>query len=375
MRISTPIISNKEDNVQNMTFTLSNTNYSIANSIRRTLLSDIPVVAFRTLPYTENMCNIIENTTRFNNEMTKQRLSCVPIHMKVSELPDNFDNLIVEINEKNDTFDLMHITTENFRIKDEESGQYMQQSKVSEIFPPSQLTGDYILFSRLRPKISEETSGEKLNLQAKMVVTTPKENGSFNVVSTCSYAFSPDTSLQQKAWSQKKKELEDNGLTQERIEFEKMNWYNHDAKRHSKKDSFDFIIESVGTYTNEELIRIACDVLIKKYVNLQSVINNGKLEIRNVSDENTMKGCFDITLENEDYTIGKCIEYILHEAFYQNGDLSYVGFLKPHPHESDSIIRIAFKKHEDKNESHVNAMFKQTVDTLIDLYETIQKEF
>ena len=84
MSIPTPIISNKEDNVQNMTFTLSNTNYSIANSIRRTLLSDIPVVAFRTLPYTENMCNIIENTTRFNNEMTKQRLSCVPIHMKVS---------------------------------------------------------------------------------------------------------------------------------------------------------------------------------------------------------------------------------------------------------------------------------------------------
>ena len=348
MSIPTPIISNKEDNVQKMTFTLSNTNYSIANSIRRTLLSDIPVVAFRTLPYTENMCNIIENTTRFNNEMTKQRLSCVPIHMKVSELPDNFDNLIVEINEKNDTFDLMHITTENFRIKDEESGQYMQQSKVSEIFPPSQLTGDYILFSRLRPKISEDTSGEKLNLQAKMVVTTPKENGSFNVVSTCSYAFSPDTSLQQKAWAQKKKELEDNGLTQERIDFEKINWYNHDAKRHSKKDSFDFIIESVGTYTNEELIRIACDVLINKYVNLQSVINNGKLEIRNVSDENTMKGCFDITLENEDYKIGKCIEYILHEAFYQNGDLSYVGFLKPHPHESDSIVRIAFKKHEIK---------------------------
>jgi DNA-directed RNA polymerase subunit L len=58
-----------------------------------------------------------------------------------------------------------------------------------------------------------------------------------------------------------------------------------------------------------------------------------------------MESCFDVILENEDYTIGKVVEYILYEKYYQ-GDksLSYCGFKKFHPHHTDSIIRVAFAK-------------------------------
>ena len=48
-------------------------------ALRRTILSDIPVVVFRTSPEEENNCIIDKNTTRFNNEIVKQRLSCIPI--------------------------------------------------------------------------------------------------------------------------------------------------------------------------------------------------------------------------------------------------------------------------------------------------------
>ena len=60
-------------------FTLSGVNVSLANAVRRTILSDVPLVVFRTTPNEKNKCNIITNTSRLNNEIIKQRLSCIPI--------------------------------------------------------------------------------------------------------------------------------------------------------------------------------------------------------------------------------------------------------------------------------------------------------
>ena len=61
--------------------------------------------------------------------------------------------------------------------------------------------------------------------------------------------------------------------------------------------------------------------------------------------ENNLSNSFDIILKNEDYTIGKVIESILyHDYFLNTQQLSYVGFIKVHPHDTDSIIRVAFVK-------------------------------
>ena len=50
-------------------FTLSGINVSLANAIRRIILSEIPLVVFRTTPNEQNKCNIIANTSRLNNEI------------------------------------------------------------------------------------------------------------------------------------------------------------------------------------------------------------------------------------------------------------------------------------------------------------------
>ena len=60
--------------------------------------------------------------------------------------------------------------------------------------------------------------------------------------------------------------------------------------------------------------------------------------------KSTIPNCFDIILENEGYTLGKVIEHLLHDKFYEKGKiLTYVGFQKPHPHIDTSLIRMAFK--------------------------------
>ena len=77
--MAAPKIANLKEEDGIMTFTISNLDVSYVNALRRTILTDIPTLAFKTTPYEENKANIIHNTSRLNNEIIKQRLSCIPI--------------------------------------------------------------------------------------------------------------------------------------------------------------------------------------------------------------------------------------------------------------------------------------------------------
>ena len=69
-----PRIDNISESGDILSFTLSGVNVSLANALRRTILSDIETVIFKTAPQEENNAIIYANTTRFNNEILKQRL-------------------------------------------------------------------------------------------------------------------------------------------------------------------------------------------------------------------------------------------------------------------------------------------------------------
>ena len=115
--MTTPLISDQHELKNVLQFTLSNVNYSMANAIRRTIMADIPCFVFKTTPYSESKCDITKNTSKFNNEIIKQRLSCIPIHLKDTSL--DVTNCTLVLNVKNDTNDIMYVTTEHFQIYDE----------------------------------------------------------------------------------------------------------------------------------------------------------------------------------------------------------------------------------------------------------------
>jgi len=121
-------ISARDENEGILTFTLSGINVSIANGLRRTILSDIPILAFKTFPHNENQANFVTNTSRFNNEILKQRLGCIPIHIPDLKMP--YNELLVEIHKKNDTNELMYVTTKDFRVKNTSSEKYLDESTV-----------------------------------------------------------------------------------------------------------------------------------------------------------------------------------------------------------------------------------------------------
>ena len=367
-------ISFKSETASTMHFTLDNTNVSIANGIRRTILSDIPTLTFNCFPHKNCDATFHVNTSRLNNEILKQRLSCIPIHITDHDLP--YSELVVEINMKNESENTIDLTTQYFKVKNEKTGKYLQDSVVKKIFPPCPITNDYILFARLRPKIVTIAPGEEISISAKMSLHIAEEDGSFNVASTCAYKFTPDKIKQDEAWQLKSSQLSSEEKTNELV---KQNWYNNEGLRYYKKDSFEFALESVGVFPNEYLVWKACEVINDKLAKIATEAMTGET-IPCEKSVSTIKNSIDITLDKTGYTIGKMLEFMLHENYYKGKKarlLSYVGFRKNHPHDEHCIIRIGFIEEIEENPLEVAAknLIKEACDDLILILNEIKSEF
>jgi DNA-directed RNA polymerase subunit L len=329
-------------------FTLSNINVSLANALRRTILSDIPVLVLGTDVYKDNACAIEINTGRLHNELVKQRLGNIPVHVSNQKELETFPrDYVLEVDVKNDGDTTKIVTTEDFKIKHKETGKYMVKEEVKTIFPANSLTGYYIDVVRLRPQIGTSIQGEQLKLVCDFNVSTSRQNGMYSVVSKCVYSNTPDLTKIDEAWEQKRQRLLKEEVTEDELDMEKKNFYLLDAQRFYKENSFDFSIQTVGQYENKELIKKGCDILINK---LKQMILALESDIVPISiSETSVQNSYDVVLENEDYTIGKILEYILYETFYLKQELfSFCGFKKIHPHDTDSIVRVAYKSPTDK---------------------------
>uniref|UniRef100_A0A6C0LCI7 DNA-directed RNA polymerase RpoA/D/Rpb3-type domain-containing protein n=1 Tax=viral metagenome TaxID=1070528 RepID=A0A6C0LCI7_9ZZZZ len=365
-----PKIEKVSDADGTLRFTLSGVNVSIANSLRRTILSDIRQVVFKTAPYEENKANITINTTRLNNEILKQRLSCIPIHIQDLEMP--LQNYVVEVDVENQSDNIIYVTTEQFKIKNITRDEYLSEEDTRNIFPPNSYTGYFIDFVRLRPRISEGIPGERIQLTCELSIGSAKEDGMFNAVSTCSYGYTIDEERSVEILSQKQQEWKDEGKTKEEIAFDSKNWTLLEGQRVAKKDSFDFIIETIGVFENAQLVKTACSILIDKMKELSDTMGKDNLQME--PSINTMKNSYDVILENEDYTVGKVLEFMMYAKYFEDAKtLTFCGFKKMHPHDSDSILRIAFVNETDK------AAIKQNLQTCIDesiiIYQTIMSKF
>lgn len=353
--ITLPNISRSTEDNGTLEFQIDNVNTSIVNAIRRTLLSDILCFVFKTFPDSDNQATIHKNTCRFHNEILKQRLGCIPIHIKDLDTP--VENLRVIIKVKNDTDSIRYVTTNDFQIIDTKTGKYLSDSEVSGIFPPSGPPANgFILFTRLRPKISASIPGEEVDIESKISISSAKNSGMYNTCSTATYFMTSDPIKQNAKWATLRDSFEEKGFTAEEIDRERQNWYIHDAKRFVKENSFIFKIESVGVYTNRELLQKACSLIIEKLDAVEKLAQQRLIEI--VTSKTTLPNSYDVILKNYDYTLGKILEYIIHTDYFKtNKRLHFIGFLKEHPHDEFSIIRLSFIN-EVEPKSEINTMIE-----------------
>jgi len=349
-----PVITKKPytDDNDIYRFTLSDIHVSLANALRRIILSEIETIVFYTETYQDNKCTIHKNTCRLHNEIVKQRLSCIPIW---SEDKDLVSKYVLEVHVKNDTDSTMYVTTEHFRIKNKETGNLLNEQTTKEIFPPNPITGTYIDFVRLRPKIGDTIDGEEIHLTCEFSVSSAKTNSMFNVVSKCTYGNTVDEAKIESTLQVLKQKWAQEGLKPDEIAFQAKNFMLLDAERQFKENSFDFALKTIGPIKNETILKKGCQILQNKFVDFSNDLKSNQIQI--LRSETTMEHCFDVTLEGEDYTVGKVLEYILYERYYFGENLfSYCGFKKLHPHNNDSVLRIAYKDNVEigKIREHLN---------------------
>jgi len=317
-----PVLANEDVRDDMLTFTLKNTDVSIANALRRTILGNIRAVVIA-----KTDCIITVNTTRFNNEILKQRFACLPICLSPNE--EEIKTFSLELNKSNSTAATVMITTEDFKII--ENGK----PSTKRLFLPDPITNKYIDILRLRPKMGNVV--ESFQMTAILSITTGSQTGTANL-GNCYYKCTMNQEKAEQEWAKKGN---DDKLA-------KRDWDLLDARRYVIPNSFDFTVESyvLAIYSPTQLVQIACKVIEKELLTFNELLIQ--------PSETTMEKCVDIILPNCDYTIGKILEYYLFTTKFDI-DITYITFLKNHPHDKHGILRIAFK--EDHTEESITGMF------------------
>ena len=370
-----PRIVSKTDENGQLKFTIDKINVSLANGLRRTILSDIPTLVFRTTPHAESKSSITVNTSRIHNQILNQRLSCIPIHI----VDDTFEfkQYQMEVAVSADGGEIRYVTTKDFKLKNKVTGKYLTDVKVHEIFPPNPITGDFIEFARLLPKMTEYGEGEQLAMTCDLDIGTAREDGAFNVVSTCAYQMTMDAAKVDEAWRVKEAELVKEGIAtvgSEEMKAQRKNWSLLDAQRYTKEDSFDFVIETVGVFTNAEIVHKAAQIMINKCTKFIRDIESGENHI--IPTVSTIQNGFDIELKGEDYTLGKVLEFFLHDKHYaEDQTVTYCAFRKIHPHNPDSMIRVGFAETVGVDEGIVAEYITTCARDAIVVFEHIRDQF
>lgn len=386
-----------------LSFNIKNVDTCVVNAIRRTVLSNISTLVFRGFPYENSNINMVKNTSNFNNEYMKQRISCIPVMNDDRETYDAFrENYKVVVNVENNTHRKMYVTTEDIEIvlksSENENGDVkkLSRDKVMKYFPPDPVlpanatSSPYILLCVLFPNQSgDESQNEALHFECDFDIGCAKENSCWNVVHNCTYEF-----LRNEA---KIAEMADKiGDESERTDFLLL-----DAERYYHENEYKMTFETLGTYSNNQLVNESCDYIMKKLKLVENILREqtqSKILTSDVVTENATDGTalkediiklqekychlyregnlYILKLKEDDYTIGKLIENYFYKV--NEDKLQFVGFKKEHPIKSEAFIHFQYRKSflaNDANSSDVIAPLINTIMMISDVYQEIKKAF
>jgi len=331
-------------------FRLEHINVSFANAIRRTIISDIPTVVL-------DSPTILVNQTKLNNELIRQRLQAIPVHIQTLD-PAVLETIEIEVNQENTGETIFYVTTEHFTISSTTSSELFGRD---DVFPFNELTNQYIDVVRLLPQVSKRDV-EKIHFKCKLKTATAKENANYNVVSQCIFVNTLDDKKIDSTLSEKRAEWKDQTLDEATTALKESDFQALERHRIFVPNSFDFTIKSVGVYSNQQLMQLCCAILIQRLEKLRYEIAEHPLN------------CFEIKLLGEDYTIGKMLEYCLHNALFENSkQLFFCGFVKAHPHDMDSMIKLTYKK--ERTLTDVKADVGNSIQSCVEVLKEIQKAF
>ena len=363
---------------------------SLANAIRRTLLTDIPTVGFKLTPTGENNDLImVTNKSSLHNEMLTHRISYMPLYIN----PENYmRNHLFECKIKHDGKEpFKFITMNDINIYPLNSGlserleklfddsydlspdderiirdklsktdvenydlnKPLSQKEKDKILRPFEFRGNqhYCMITELK-QTNTEDNYQELNFYGSLSVGYGSEDAKFQGVSQATYSFKVDDKLVDSVISERLK-LEN--IEQEDIEDYSRKFRLRERERYYYRDKidesniYDFSIKSCHYYDNSRILKVAIKILLERCENFKLQMIEYLKDMNSIISVSEYKeNIYHIEVENESHTLGNL--YQSHMMRYLVNDKSFIHLLgskKPHPLEYKILFIVALNpKHK-----------------------------
>lgn len=359
-----------------MTFELEGVDNTIANAIRRIILSDIKYIGFKTRPYQESDVNVVVNETTMDNQKLTHRIGLVPIHI---EYPEQFDvnDYQFYIDKKNTGNDIIEITSKDFKIKKLSHNKDLSIQETKSFFPPNPLTGEYVFICYLLPdKTGSGDKGGKLHFTAKASLRPARVDAKTSIAQT-SFVNKQNPELVEEKWKEYYEQHKESG--ESKVILDKR-FRTTDAKRHFYTDEyghpnkFIFFIESFVSIRPMVILYNSIDILISKLITLNNNIKTGNYSEVDIFPSETDMNAFDVLINAETYTIAALLQSYITLYYVEMKDLvSFIGFSKIHPLKDNILLRIALKEEQNTKDNVVKVLDK-TIDNLIKILQAGLKQ-
>lgn len=363
----------------------TNIDKSLPNAIRRLVLSEFPTYSFNSDPYNDCDISIETNTSSLNNEFMAHRIGLIPINI---EPIDNFseDNILFEINCKNNTSNIIDITSKDIKIRYINTGKLLEEKIRDLVFPCDEISGDYILLGRLKPNIYDTNKGEEFKCSAKCSLGIGKQHSRYCPVSKIVMYNTRDPKkvekLKKETISKKIQELgkelpeEEIVKLTKRIEiFDADRCYYTDDN--NEPNVFHMDLETIGIYSNQYIISHVLDILKNKLDLYKLYVMEKRDEFVEFIQPDTLNSNYiDTIIKYDTHTLGNILQSYLFKN-YLNKEIKFVGYKVPHPLETKCIIRIELNIEDkiDKKIDLVKSLMINTVDYINSIIGSLKKEW
>jgi len=364
------LLTNPETKIR-ATFQLTGTSTTVANTLRRCILTETRSVGFRAdlTNSADPGIEIKKNTSVIFNEMLAHRLTLLPLGVvRVDEFdPARYEFVLRVKNEERGpigTAAMRHVRAADFVIRERaaEGAEWtdLPSAATAAMFPADPITGETSLLVTLRPQWNPEQPPEEIDLKATAVIGTGREFMGFSPVAQCSFGNTPDTDAVRqeeffKEWVAGYKKIPDlSAQSPEALDKLRAEWRTMAAQRcflvdeRGEPNSFDFTVESVGIRPVKDVVAEGIAAVVK-LVDPYTVAEtpNEELGIRTQPVDSRMNG-IDVIFEGQEHTLGCLLQAILTELYLDSdapdSPITFAGYKIRHPLKREMTLRLGIRE-------------------------------
>ena len=334
-------ISNLNNTPDKVSFDLDNKSknvkISMANAIRRAILSDI-----ETYIMDPHKTTFFENDSILNNEFLSHRLSLIPIVLNIPNI--NYDNLVFACNKKNEDENIMSVYASDFTCTDAETKEIIDNNLIFK-YPG-------ILFAKLKVN-------QYFSFESRLSMNTAFHGGSaYMAVSKCVYTFKIDD-------AKVKEEIKTMN------ESDKISFFTQDVERVYERNGagepsvYQYVVESIGFYDALTICTLSVKGLITRLEEIKTEFMNTKSSKIILTQDKESTDFFDFLIEGENDTIGNLITSYISS----DDNVFYCGYVIKHPLNININLKIKLKK--DNDVENVIATINRNIDIVIGILADI----